>query len=97
MTYIIFYTLAISNFVELYMMYVIDSVLSSDGYLLMQVEEFWVLVEKMPIRQRDWDASKKLLYEISQYREVLPLLKRLHSKVILNVPCTVHNSNTLFL
>ena len=44
-----------------------------------------MLVEKIPTRQRDWDACRKLLYEISQYREVLPLLKRLHSKVTLNV------------
>lgn len=87
MTYIIFYTPA---FVELYMC-VIDlrCSLAMLTYLLTKVEEFWVLVEKMPLRQRDWDASKKLLYEISQYREVLPLLKRLHSKVILNVPYTV--------
>ena len=35
----------------------------------------------MPYKQCDWDASRKLSYEINQYREVLPLLKRLHSKV----------------
>ena len=45
---------------------------------------FWLAYKSLPIEQQDWDASKKLKAEIGQYREVLPLLKQLHSKEVRN-------------
>ena len=47
----------------------------------LQVAGFWRAFCSLPVEQQEWDASQKLRSEISQYRELLPLLKKLHSKV----------------
>lgn len=47
----------------------------------LQVAGFWRAYCSLPVEQQEWDASQKLRSEISQYRELLPLLKKLHSKV----------------
>ena len=47
----------------------------------LQVAGFWHAYCSLPVEQQEWDASQKLRSEISQYRELLPLLKKLHSKV----------------
>lgn len=49
-----------------------------------QVESFWLAYESLPVEQQEWDASRKLRTEITQYREILPLLKQLHSREIRN-------------
>ena len=36
------------------------------------------------MEQKEWDASRKLKSEIQQYRRVLPLLSKLHSKEVRN-------------
>ncbi|KAL5457324.1 hypothetical protein EMCRGX_G034572 [Ephydatia muelleri] len=47
-----------------------------------EVNGFWIAFQSLPQEQQGWDASRKLRSELQQYREVLPLLKNLHSKEI---------------
>ena len=59
-------------------------VLVGDMYfsgLASKVNGFWIAFQSLPQEQQGWDASRKLRSELQQYREVLPLLKNLHSKV----------------
>jgi len=51
---------------------------------LQEVAGFWRAYCRLPVEQQEWDASQKLRSEISQYRELLPLLKKLHSKEVRN-------------
>ena len=49
-----------------------------------QVSVFWTTYESLPVEQKEWDASRKLKTEIEHYLQILPLLKKLHSKEIRN-------------
>ena len=49
-----------------------------------QVSGFWSTYESLPVEQKEWDASRKLRTEIEHYLQILPLLKKLHSKEIRN-------------
>ena len=49
--------------------------------MFIQVDKFWQSFLSLPQEQQDWEASQKLSHGISNYRLILPLFIRLHSKV----------------
>ncbi len=72
---------------------------------LHQTEGFWCAYERLPLEQQDWDAARKLKTELSQYRQILPLLMQLHSKEVKNrhwlqvmsvVNCTFQLEGSIF-
>ena len=74
-------------------------------HALDQTEGFWCAYERLPLEQQDWDAARKLKTELSQYRQILPLLKQLHSKEVKNrhwlqvmsvVNCTFQLEGSIF-
>ena len=42
---------------------------------------FWNAFCSLPQEQQDWEASHKLSQGITHYRQILPLLNKLHNKV----------------
>jgi dynein heavy chain len=49
-----------------------------------EVEGFWSGFFSLPPEQQEWEASRKLSQEIMNYRQTLPLLRKLHNKEIRN-------------
>ena len=42
---------------------------------------FWNAFCSLPQEQQDWEASHKLSQGITHYRQILPVLNKLHNKV----------------
>ena len=45
------------------------------------LEAIWTASCKLPAEQQEWEATRKLQIDICHYQDLLPLLRKLHSKV----------------
>ena len=45
------------------------------------LEDLWMATSLLPPAQQEWTATRQLRISICYYRDILPLLARLHSKV----------------
>jgi dynein heavy chain len=55
-----------------------------------QVESFWDECLALPSKLKDWDAYTDMKNSIQEYRDVIPLLHKLASKVCLIVQYIIH-------
>lgn len=45
------------------------------------LEMLWNDTAVLPVEQQEWEATRQLRANVCHYRDLLPLLARLHSKV----------------